>query len=290
MEYKIDKNYVDVRLDKYVRKHFPDLPLTEIFKGIRIGKIKVNGKKSKQNYRLCEGDIIKIFFDVQEKSDAFIKIDNKDIEYVKKHIVYEDDNILIFNKEANIVMHKGSGHEYGISEIIKGYLGNPDFNFVNRIDKATSGLVIGAKNLITARELSEQIRDRDIDKKYYIIVNGKVDKQEFVIKSYLKKMDDKVVELEKFEPGAKESISKFKVLKYGKNYTLLEGTLGSGRTHQLRVQLSSLGHSIVGDTKYGKGKGATMYLFSYYLNIKKYGIKIELPLPDKYQTILTHSL
>lgn len=287
MEYKIEKDYADVRLDKYVRKHFPDLALTEIFKGIRIGKIKVNGKKSKQNYRLCEGDIVKIFFDVEQKKDNFVKIDKNDIEYIKKYIVYEDENILIFNKEANMVMHKGSGHEYGISEIIKGYLGNSDFNFVNRIDKSTSGLVIGAKNLVTARELSEEIRDRNIDKKYYIIVDGKVEKKEFVIKSYLKKLDDKVVELEKFEPGAKESISKFKVIRYGKNCTLLEGTLGSGRTHQLRVQLSSFGHPIMGDNKYGRGKGGIMYLFSYYLNIKKYNIVIELPLPIEYNKVLS---
>ncbi|WP_288305160.1 RluA family pseudouridine synthase [uncultured Fusobacterium sp.] len=287
MEYKIEKDYADVRLDKYVRKHFPDLALTEIFKGIRIGKIKVNGKKSKQNYRLCEGDIVKIFFDVEQKKDNFVKIDKNDIEYIKKYIVYEDENILIFNKEANMVMHKGSGHEYGISEIIKGYLGNSDFNFVNRIDKSTSGLVIGAKNLVTAREFSEEIRDRNIDKKYYIIVDGKVEKKEFVIKSYLKKLDDKVVELEKFEPGAKESISKFKVIRYGKNCTLLEGTLGSGRTHQLRVQLSSFGHPIMGDNKYGRGKGGIMYLFSYYLNIKKYNIAIELPLPIEYNKVLS---
>ena len=287
MEYKIEKDYADVRLDKYVRKHFPDLALTEIFKGIRIGKIKVNGKKSKQNYRLCEGDIVKIFFDVEQKKDNFVKIDKNDIEYIKKYIVYEHENILIFNKEANMVMHKGSGHEYGISEIIKGYLGNSDFNFVNRIDKSTSGLVIGAKNLVTARELSEEIRDRNIDKKYYIIVEGKVEKKEFVIKSYLKKLDDKVVELEKFEPGSKESISKFKVIRYGKNCTLLEGTLGSGRTHQLRVQLSSFGHPIMGDNKYGRGKGGIMYLFSYYLNIKKYNIAIELPLPIEYNKVLS---
>ena len=222
-----------------------------------------------------------------KKKDNFVKIDKNDIEYIKKYIVYEDENILIFNKEANMVMHKGSGHEYGISEIIKGYLGNSDFNFVNRIDKSTSGLVIGAKNLVTARELSEEIRDRNIDKKYYIIVDGKVEKKEFVIKSYLKKLDDKVVELEKFEPGAKESISKFKVIRYGKNCTLLEGTLGSGRTHQLRVQLSSFGHPIMGDNKYGRGKGGIMYLFSYYLNIKKYNIAIELPLPIEYNKVLS---
>lgn len=288
MEYIIDKDYADVRLDRYLRKNFPDLSLTEIFKGIRIGKIKVNGKKSKQNYRLQEGDCVKIFFEVKEKdrSEDIPEIDSNIIDDVKKHIVYEDENILIFNKEANMVMHKGSRHQFGISEILKAYLNNPDFNFVNRIDKATSGLVIGAKNLVTARELSEEIRERKIDKKYYIVVNGRIDKRDFIVKSYLKKLEDRVVELDKYEPGAKESISRFKVIRSGKKHTLLEGTLGSGRTHQLRVQLASMGHPIVGDMKYGKEKARFMFLFSHYLKIPKYGIKIELPIPEEYNKVL----
>ena len=286
MEYIIDKEYENVRLDRYLRKKFPDLALTEIFKGIRVGKIKVNGKKSKENYRLQVADVVKVLFNVQEKKEEIMSVDSCEMDTIKNSIVYEDENILIFNKKENMVMHKGSGHEYGISEMIKGYLQNPNFNFVNRIDKSTSGLVIGAKNLVAARELSEEIKERKVDKKYYIVVDGKINKKEFVIKSYLKKLEDRVVELSSYEDGAKESISRFKVLKVGKNRTLLEGTLGSGRTHQLRVQLSSMGHPIVGDTRYGKSRAKFMYLFSFYVNIEKYNIEIELPLPKAYSDVL----
>lgn len=285
MEYIIDSEFEDVRLDKFLRKKLPNLALTEIFKGIRVGKIKVNGKKSKENYRLQLNDVVKLFFTVDssdEKEEKVEKIKTSDLEKVKKYIVYEDEKVLIFNKESNVVMHKGSGHDYGVSEVFKEYLKNPNFNFVNRIDKATSGLVIGAKSLVVTRELAEEIRERRIDKRYYILVDGKINKKEFILKSYLKKLEDRVVELDKYEIGAKESISFFKVLKYGKDCTLLEGTLGSGRTHQLRVQLSSMGHPIVGDMKYGKGKEKEMYLFSHYLKIAKYGIEIDLPLPESY--------
>lgn len=98
----------------------------------------------------------------------------------------------------------------------------------------------------------------------------------------MKKIEDKVIEVEEFEEGAKESISYFKIKKYGKDCTLLEGTLGSGRTHQLRVQLANMGNAIIGDVKYGKGKEKMMYLFSHYLKIKKYGIEIDLPIPEEY--------
>lgn len=283
MEYIIDKEYEDVRLDRFLRKKYEDISLTEIFKGIRTGKVKVNGKKSKENYRLQLGDIVKVFFNGGEtKEEKPVSIENKEIEKIKKSIVYEDEKVLIFNKKNNMVMHKGSGYEYGISEMIKSYLKNENFNFVNRIDKATSGLIIGAKSLVVARELAEDIRNREIEKKYYILVNGRVREKEFKIKSWLKKVEDRVIEVEEFQEGAKESTSSFKVVEYGKNCTLLEGTLGSGRTHQLRVQLANRGNYIIGDNKYGKGKEKMMYLFSHYVKIERYGIEINLPIPKEF--------
>lgn len=283
MEYIIDKEYEDVRLDRFLRKKYEDISLTEIFKGIRTGKVKVNGKKSKENYRLQLEDVVKVFFNGGEtKEEKPVSIENKEIEKIKKSIVYEDERVLIFNKKNNMVMHKGSGYEYGISEMIKSYLKNENFNFVNRIDKATSGLIIGAKSLVVARELAEDIRNRDIEKKYYILVNGRVREKEFKIKSWLKKVEDKVIEVEEFQEGAKESTSSFKVVEYGKNCTLLEGTLGSGRTHQLRVQLANRGNYIIGDNKYGKGREKMMYLFSHYVKIKRYEIEINLPVPKEF--------
>ena len=283
MEYIIDKEYEDVRLDRFLRKKYEDISLTEIFKGIRTGKVKVNGKKSKENYRLQLEDVVKVFFNGGEtKEEKSVFIENKEIEKIKKSIVYEDEKVLIFNKKNNMVMHKGSGYEYGISEMIKSYLKNENFNFVNRIDKATSGLIIGAKSLVVARELAEDIRNRDIEKKYYILVNGRIREKEFKIKSWLKKVEDRVIEVEEFQEGAKESTSSFKVVEYGKNCTLLEGTLGSGRTHQLRVQLANRGNYIIGDNKYGKGREKMMYLFSHYVKIKRYDIKINLPIPKEF--------
>lgn len=283
MEYIIDKEYEDVRLDRFLRKKYEDISLTEIFKGIRTGKVKVNGKKSKENYRLQLGDIVKVFFNGGEtKEEKPVSIENREIEKIKKSIVYEDEKVLIFNKKNNMVMHKGSGYEYGISEMLKSYLKNENFNFVNRIDKATSGLIIGAKSLVVARELAEDIRNREIEKKYYILVNGRVREKEFKIKSWLKKVEDRVIEVEEFQEGAKESTSSFKVVEYGKNCTLLEGILGSGRTHQLRVQLANRGNYIIGDNKYGKGKEKMMYLFSHYVKIERYGIEINLPIPKEF--------
>ncbi|MEG0068344.1 MAG: RluA family pseudouridine synthase [Cetobacterium sp.] len=283
MEYIIDSSFNDVRLDRFLRKKYENTPLTEIFKGIRTGKIKVNGKKSKENYRLKTDDVVKVLLSGGEtEKKELIKLTSKEIEILKTGIVYEDEKVVIFNKQPNMVMHKGSGHDYGISEMFKSYYKTDEFNFVNRIDKSTSGLVIGAKTLNVTRELAEELRDGNTEKKYYILVEGLVKEKKFTLKTYLKKEETKVIELDSYEKGAKESISYFKVLKVGDKRTILEGRLETGRTHQLRVQLSNMKHPIVGDGKYGKG-GKQMFLYSYYCEIPKYGIKIELPLPESFE-------
>lgn len=277
MKYIVENEYNDVRLDRYLRNNFKDLALGDIFKAIRTGKIKVNGKKSKQNYRLQTGDEIGVFLDTQitQKSFEKIKLNDKEIRELENSIIYQDENILIYNKKPNQVMHRGSGHDFGLVEILKSYLGNSDFNFVNRIDKLTSGLIIGAKNLITTRELTELIRNREIIKKYYILVEGVIHEKNFTVKSYLKKLDDKVVE----DPTGKLCESHFTNIKSFNGMTLLIGELKTGRTHQLRVQLANMGHSIVGDPKYGhKSKiYKNMCLMSYYIEIPKYGITIDVP-------------
>ncbi len=283
MDYKITEEYKDTRVDKFVRKKYEGVKLGEIFKYLRTKKIKVNGKKVEGKYRLQVGDIVNVFLrEGATVEKSFIVLTEKEIKYLKAGIVYEDERVLIFDKKPDMVMHKGSGHEYGLSEMLKAYTKNMNFTFVNRIDKATSGMIIGAKTLPVVRELSEEIRERRVEKKYYILVDGKPKQNKFTIKSYLKKTETKVVELDEYEEGAKESISYFKVIKNGKERTLLEGLLGTGRTHQLRVQLANEKMPIVGDMKYGVSKESMMYLYSYYVNIPKYNIEIEREIPENF--------
>lgn len=283
MDYKITEEYKDTRVDKFIRKKYEGVKLGEIFKYLRTKKIKVNGKKVEGKYRLQVGDIVNVFLrEGATIQKSFIELTEKEIEYLKTGIVYEDEKILIFDKKPDMVMHKGSGHDYGLSEMLKAYTKNMNFTFVNRIDKATSGMIIGAKTLPVVRELSEEIRERKVEKKYYILVDGKPKQNKFVIKSYLKKTETKVVELDEYEEGAKESISYFKTIKNGKERTLLEGILGTGRTHQLRVQLANEKLPIVGDMKYGTSKENMMYLYSYYVNIPRYNIEIEREIPGNF--------
>lgn len=289
MKYIIEKDNEGVRLDRYLRKKLSDVPLTEIFKALRIGKIKVNNKKKKENYRLVEGD--KIFIGIgnlqEEEEKVFLKLSDEEKRFLVKNIVFENDDLIVFNKEKDVVMHKGSGFDYGISEMFKSYYETDDFNFINRIDKKTSGLVIGAKNKISTRVLAEELRENNIRKKYYILVHGNIKKNIFTIENYLKKIEDKVVVTTKDDPEGKVAVTHFKVIDRYEKYTLLEGELLTGRTHQLRVQLSDMGNPIVGDTRYGIKDGEkNLYLNSFYCEIPKYNVKIENDLPEFFKNKL----
>ncbi len=290
MKYIIEKEDEGVRLDRYLRKKLKSTPLTEIFKAMRIGKIKVNNKKKKENYRLLEGDKVFIGLEVDEediKEEPFVKLSLAEKEELRKGIVFENEDIIIFNKKKDVVMHKGSGYDYGISEMFKSYFKDNNFNFINRIDRKTSGLVIGAKNKISTRILTEEIRENNIKKKYYVLVHGIIQKEKFIIDNYLKKVEDSVVVTTKDDPEGKEAITIFRTLKYGKNVTLLEAELITGRTHQLRVQLSNMGNPIIGDTRYGKKDDEkSLYLNSFYCEISKYDIKIELPISKYFENRL----
>ena len=273
MEFIIDKNYDDTRIDKYLRKQLENLPLGEIFKLFRKGDVKVNGKKVKENHRIFEGDKVFVYAKVEALKDeeTFLELSQEEKTFVKNNIKFEDENMLVFYKESGIVMHKGSGFSYGISEMLKAYYKNPHFTFVNRIDKETSGLVLGSKNLVKTRELTEKIRERDISKCYYVIVKGKSPKN-FTIKNKLKDTGEKII----VDKEGKEAITYFETLYSNEKYSLLKATLETGRKHQIRVQLANYGFPIVGDNKYGFREGKEMFLNSYSIEFEDFVYENEL--------------
>ena len=161
----VNSEMENMRLDRYLRKQFKNEPLSKIFSSIRNGDVKVNAKKSKENYRLSLGDIltIKMLKSSEKKENKFekIKIKKEDIENYKKMVIFENKDFFIVNKKEKIAMHKGTGHSYGLSEVFKKIYQNENINFSNRLDYDTSGLVIGCKNLKFLRYISEKIRNNE---------------------------------------------------------------------------------------------------------------------------------
>jgi 23S rRNA pseudouridine955/2504/2580 synthase len=277
----ITRDFHEVRLDRFIRQKYREIPLTGIFRLIRKGRIRVNGKKKKPDYRLQEDDVVHVNISTPPSAaKPLVPLSADQRKQAAESIVYEDNNIALCNKPPELAMHRGSGHEFGLVELLQSYTKNPQFTFVNRIDKATSGLVIGAKNLVTLRKLSELFRQQAIEKYYAIIVDGLVVQDHFTITSFLKKEDDRVQEYTNDHDGAKKAISSFSVVERYANTTLLEARLLTGRTHQLRVQLAKRNHPIVGDMKYGHRRAQKMLLFSRRVVIPAFNLDVTLPVPD----------
>jgi pseudouridylate synthase len=291
-----------MRLDRYLRKSFKNEPLSRIFSAIRSGDVKINGKKSKENYRLLLNDkvIIKNLsignIKKNEKAENKIKklqISQNELEKYKKMVIFENEDFFIVNKAEKIPMHKGTGHKYGLSEVFKKIYKSENINFANRIDFETSGLVIGCKTLKFLRYISEKIRKNEVHKKYFAIVhNGEFkNKKDFKIENYLTTAENRVIVSENpVSRESKKSITYFKyinidklknqkkildLLGKNKDVSLLDIELITGRKHQIRAQLADKGLFIVGDKKYGIKDGSDrFFLCCYFLSFDEYKFSI----------------
>lgn len=248
------------RIDRFLKKYLDKASLSVIQKFLRTKKIKVNKKKVDANYILQKGDIVN-FFIYEEILKELISSKEKKYNFSKKlNIIYEDENIIIMNKPVGLLSHAAKKEDYGnnlvdflIGYLIKKgeYIARIEKSFVpaiiNRLDRNTSGVVIGAKNAMSLRELN-RIRDICIEKFYKTIVKGVVN-DDFIIREKLEKNEEK--NKMSISKNGKVSITEVYVEKRSKDFSLLKIKLITGRTHQIRTHLSYKNFPIIGDIKYG---------------------------------------
>ena len=291
----VDASEAGLRLDAYIAKNIESLSRTAVKRLIEDENIKVNDKIQKVSYKVQENDEITV--DVPQAKELDIKAENIPIE-----IIYEANDIIVVNKPKGLVVHPANGNWEGTlvnaimaicKDSLSGIGGEIRPGIVHRLDKDTSGLLIIAKNDDAHLNMSNQIKDRKVKKIYYALVRGIVSENEATINMPIGRStkDRKKMAVNK---NGKEAVTHFKVLERFNKYTLLEVKIDTGRTHQIRVHLSEIGHPVVGDEVYSNGKNE-FGIKGQLLHAKSLDFKhpitgkdmhLEAKLPDEFLDVL----
>ena len=273
------------RLDNFLISHIKNVPRKHIYKLIRTGQVRINSSRSKPSSKLNINDKVRI--PPISSTESLKPTINKDqIKIMKEKLIYEDKNIIVFNKPSSFSVHSGTNTGYGLIDIIRKF--RKDFerlDLLHRLDKETSGCIIITKSYESLKIFQKKIQNNEINKKYLCLVKG-------LWNAKIKKSTHKLTRNSK----TVQAETHFKVIKYYKNSTLLEAELITGRYHQIRKHCEMLNHPIIGDKKYGdralnrlyKERGLTRiflhaYLIKFYLNKD---VIVECPLPSELESFL----
>lgn len=317
-EFTIKKNEENQRFDKYLRKLLPNAGSSFLYKMLRKKNITYNGKKASGNEMIKEGDVIRLFlsdetFEKFSMDETVLLKQFKSLETLKLnglHIIYEDSDILIANKPANMLSQKAGEKDISANEYLLGYLirkGALTFeeyktfrpSICNRLDRNTTGLLLMGKTLKGSQNLSLKLKDRSAQKYYFAIVAGTV-KEEAHLKGYLKK-DEKQNKVQIMaEIADSDTINydyvetAYRPLQSTGEWSLLEVHLITGKTHQIRAHLASIGHPIIGDLKYGDEAVNIKFKKQFHVNHQLLhakrmildGIEYQAPLPKEFEKII----
>ena len=292
-EFVINSSENGLTLEKYAFKVLKTAPMSFVYRLFRKKDIKVNGHHQDKKYRLETNDVVAIYI-TEQQFEEFLK--DKELEpntKIKDWIVYEDDNVLFVNKPKGLLVQKSSPNDESLDQLVIEYLmatnqydPNKEKGFVpgpaHRLDRNTSGLVVFGKNHDSLTLLFELFKNHDLINKHYLaLVVGQVEKEKDTIDAPLKK--DEETNTVRVAKNGKTAKTVYKLVKKYDEYSLLDVTLLTGRTHQIRVHMAYINHPIVGDAKYGDFEANRLFKQKYgfssqFLHAYKMGFG-DLPAP-----------
>ncbi|MCK5386102.1 MAG: 23S rRNA pseudouridine(955/2504/2580) synthase RluC [Gammaproteobacteria bacterium] len=250
---EISADHAGQRIDNYLMCQLNGVPKSLVYRIVRKGEVRVNKGRIKPEYRLKEGDMVRIPPVRQAEKKAPGKASDKVLQQIESRILYEDKRILILNKPSGLAVHGGSGLSFGLIEALRELRPNDkNLELVHRLDRDTSGCLIIAKKRSALRRLHEQLREGSMDKRYMTLLKGKwKGTSKWVDAPLLKNVIKSGERLVFVDPKGKDARTQFSPYSVGDEASLMSVKLDTGRTHQIRVHAQHLGYPIAGDDKYG---------------------------------------
>lgn len=252
----VEANYADQRIDNFLLSRLKGLPKSRLYKALRKGEVRVNKKRISPDYRLQTQDIIRVPPFRLANTNQKPAISDTLKASLEQAIIATTDDFFVLNKPAHLAVHGGSGIHVALIEALGQLLPeNPHLQLAHRLDKATSGCIVIARNLAFLRYFQQQMQDNRVEKHYQALVKGRWPAERHTVDAPLRRIllpgHERRVQVDTLESGAKTAITHFKPIAYGKRTTLVDAKLITGRTHQIRVHTAHLGHPIICDDKYG---------------------------------------
>lgn len=291
-----EREDIGSRIDVFIAENIDDLSRSGVQRLIEEGYVKLNGAPVKANYKLREKDIIDV--EVPEAKTVEILPEN-----IPLDILYEDKDVIIVNKPQGMVVHPAPGHTtgtlvnalmYHCGDELSGINGEKRPGIVHRIDKDTSGVLMIAKNDMAHQSLAEQLADHSITRKYNAIVFNGFQEDEGTVDQPIGRNPLDRKKMAVTQKHSRRAVTHYRVLERMGNFTLIEAQLETGRTHQIRVHLTFIGHPLLGDTVYGPKK-QPFHLEGQALHARVLGfihpstgqyMEFEAPLPENYEKLL----
>ena len=284
----IDGEHAGRRLDKFLRSQFKGVPAGRLFQLLRTGKLRVNGRKAEQNYRLVEGDVIDVpALTVEAPAGQAPRPPAALLERMKNAVVYEDADLVVVDKPAGVAVHKGTDVPVGVIEALRHLRTDlPGLELGHRLDRDTSGVLVLAKTPSMLRYLHDLLRDREdeIERHYLAIVEGRWPSEKRVLEAPLQRRDAEVV----VHPNGQRAETHVAVRRrVGGRATLVDVRLLTGRKHQIRVHLKHAGHPIAGDERYGGARFNDVVRSSGGNGLHLHAAKMVIPRSDGTKLVVT---
>lgn len=301
-EFNIEYEEAGKRLDSFLSEKIEGFSRTYMQKLIDEGQCTVNYKTAKSNFKLRAGDKVRAVI----PDPVPLEVEPEKIEL---DIVYEDDTLIVINKPQGMVVHPAHGNYSGtvVNALLSHCRSLSDYNsltgingvmrpgIVHRIDKDTSGIIVVAKTNEAHLSLSEQLKEHSITRKYSALLEGRLKNDTGRVETLIGRNPKDRKQMSVVSTNGKKAITHYRVLEWFQDNTLIEAVLETGRTHQIRVHMASLGHPVVGDTVYGykkqrfdtKGQLLHARILGFVHPTRKEYMEFEAPLPDYFEKILT---